>query len=742
MLYGWDYDGDGISDTNDYSWDKPTGDTTITAVWADKITITFDPQGGSYYGPNGFETAPFVYEGSSADWYSLASVKPYLHHSTSALAGWAYDQAGSSMVTDDVTYTDVNGKTLYAVWAKDVYTLTYDANGGAFTGTVSGTQAYDRIPAAETWLTAQVTTDGHEDPERSGYEFGGWAMDPDGKEQFRSVWGESSRNASMPETGDITVYAIWKNLSEITDSTGLWIYQELGNGCAEIIDYLGTDTDIVIPDTVDGLTVTRLKLSEMAAGVHNNTVNITSLVIPDTVQSFSDMTGGMFGRTSLQSVTFGSGIKEIPTNMFRDCTSLSQVVLPANLEYIGAWAFQNTAITSIDLPASCKELSWRVFYDCASLEEVTIRGNLNYFGGEQFINTGLKTIRFMADLPVNGDANDPASFTGVTATAYYPAYWTSVPSSTYQGAANITWIREATVPVMQIDHQTAAPDQVLVNGTALTASQYVATVTKDADGKDVVIIELTEAYKSTLTDDAKIEAVYASETFDGTVYPENISYATLEVENGSQTVEGEATADSLKPVVITVSGQAANVQSVGVDGTILDQKDYTVTAGSAIITLLEEYLATLPAGEDEHEVTVTFKDGGIATASFSVVTTVPEEQPEPAADESSAEESTVEESSAEESNTEESSTEESAAEESGTGNSKPEGSKTEESKAEESKPEESKPAESSADEPSPVVPSGSPKTGDPGYLIWVIAIAASGVVLALLLVFLLKKRGK
>lgn len=737
VLYGWDYDGDGISDSNDYSRDKPTGDMTITAIWADRITITFDPQGGSYYVPNGFETSPFVYEGSSANWYSLASVKPYLHHSTSALAGWAYDQAGSSMVTDDVTYTDVNGKTLYAVWAKDVYTLTYDANGGAFTGTVSGTQAYDRIPATETWPTAQVTTDGHEDPERSGYEFGGWAMDPDGKEQFRSVWGEASRNASMPETGDFTVYAIWKNLSEKTDSTGLWIYQELGNGNAEIIDYLGTDTDLVIPDTVDGLTVTRLKLSEMGTGVHNNTVDITSLVIPDTVQSFSDMTGGMFGRTSLQSVTFGSGIKEIPTNMFRDCTSLSQVVLPENLEYIGAWAFQNTAITSIDLPASCKELAWRVFYGCASLEEVTIRGNLNYFGGEQFINTGLKTIRFMADLPVNGDANDPASFTGITATAYYPAYWTSVPSSTYQGATNITWVREATAKVMQIDHQTEVPDQVLVNGTALTASQYVATVTQDADGKDIVIIELTEAYKSTLADDAKIEAVYASETFEGTVYPENVSYATLDIENGSQTVEGEATADSLKPVVITVSGQAANVQSVGVDGTILDQKAYTVTAGSAIITLLEDYLATLPADENEHEVTVTFKDGGIATASFTVVTTAPEEQPEPSEDESSAEESSPEESAAEESNTEESSAEESSSEESSAEESAAEESKTEESKAEESKAE-----ESSSSKPAPVIPSDSPNTGDPGYLIWVIAIAASGVVLALLLVFLLKKRRK
>ena len=674
VFYSWDTDGDGVMDMSDYYGFAPSGDTTITAVWTDKFTATYDPNGGYYeYGDGTKETQPYVYEGV----FENLSVPAMRHPDTSlSQIGWAFDKDGDSMIPENPTYDDLNGKTLYAAWLDTL---------------------------------------------------------------------------------------------ERTDSTGEWVYAKESKTAVRIVGYVGADANLVLPEILDGLDVVALT-PPVASMTPAFSVAVESLVIPDCVKRIN-MTC-MYSESSLRSVVMGNGITFIPGRAFADCTALNEVVLPANLEtidgyafendtaltsidlpegllQINAFAFQNSGLTSLDLPASCTYLYWRAFGDCSNLEEVTIRGNLQEFGNEVFAGTAIKTIYFKGDLPVDADP-DPAyqtAFTGLTATAYYPITWTSVPSSTYQGATNITWIREATAKVMQIDHQTAVPDQVLVNGTALTASQYVATVTQDADGKDIVIIELTEDFKSTLTDDAKIEAVYASETFDGTVYPENISYATLDIENGSQTIEGEAAADSLKPVVITVSGKADDVESVSVDGSVLDPGNYTVTAGSAIITLLEEYLATLPAGEDEHEVTVTFKDGGIATASFSVVTTVPEEQPEPAADESSAEESTVEESSAEESNTEESSTEESsteesAAEESGTGDSKPEDSKTEESKAEESKPEESKPAESSADEPSPVVPSGSPKTGDPGYLIWVIAIAASGVVLALLLVFLLKKRRK
>ena len=44
------------------------------------------------------------------------------------LTGWAYDDAGASLVgaTDNVTADD----TIYAVWAATVYTITYNLDGG------------------------------------------------------------------------------------------------------------------------------------------------------------------------------------------------------------------------------------------------------------------------------------------------------------------------------------------------------------------------------------------------------------------------------------------------------------------------------------------------------------------------------------------------------------------------------------------------------------------------------------
>ncbi len=739
VFYGWDWDGDGVSDTFDYYGYEPTGDTTFTAIWADKITITFDPNGGYYDNGNGPETTPYVYEGNSQDWTDSLPA-PYIQNQNVSLAltGWAYDKDGQSMVSETPPYRDVNGQT--------VYQLTYDANGGYFNGDSNKTQAFETIPATQTWKNANSVNSDYQDVMRTGYEFAGWAADPDGNEILSFSNDMTDLHPVLPETGDVTVYAIWRDTSEKTDVTGLWIYKLLNDGSAEIIDYLGSDVDIVIPDTVDGMPVISVEFSNFANGAHNNSLDIESIVMPDSVQRLSMM--GLSGRTSLKSVVMGSGITEIPTSMFRDCTALSEVVLPANIQYIRAWAFQGTAITSLDLPESCTQLGWRAFYGCSNLTDVTIRGNLTDFGSEVFVGTALQNITFKADLPTSGIMYETA-FEGITANGYYPVSWTSVPASTYQGATNITWIREATVPVMQIDHQTTVPDTIYVDGILLNENQYTATVTQDAEGKDVVVIELTEDFKSTLSDEVVIEALYGTDAFEGTVYPENISYATLSVEGEDQTQtitqkpDGTSSASGLEPIVITVSGEASEVASVAVDGKVLDTSAYTLAPGSTIVTILEDYLVTLSPDVEEHDVTVTFNDGGIAKASFRIVSqTVQEEPEESKAEESQAEESAVEESKAEESSAEESKAEESKVEESKTEESKAEESKAEESKAEESKAEESVVDESKSEESAPVTPSNTPTTGDPGYMIWVIVIAASGVILAALLAFFLKKRRK
>lgn len=55
---------------------------------------------------------------------------------------------------------------------------------------------------------------------------------------------------------------------------------------------------------------------------------------------------------------------------------------------------------------------------------------------------------------------------------------------------------------------------------------------------------------------------------------------------------------------------------VYVDGQLVDEKYYKVASGSTIITLTDEYIATLGSGD--HLIAVVFSDGGIARATFNV----------------------------------------------------------------------------------------------------------------------------
>lgn len=78
------------------------------------------------------------------------------------------------------------------------YTVTYDANGGAFT---DGSITLERKADEGTILTAPVS------PSRANYSFGGWATDKGGK----TLW----RFASDTVSKNITLYAVWEEQSAV-----------------------------------------------------------------------------------------------------------------------------------------------------------------------------------------------------------------------------------------------------------------------------------------------------------------------------------------------------------------------------------------------------------------------------------------------------------------------------------------------------------------------------------------------
>ncbi len=90
---------------------------------------------------------------------------------------------------------------LYAGWAQDTYTVTFDGNGEGVTNlpdpvTVEGGQSIGQLP---------------EPPRRAGYTFAGWFLDP--------VSTASPFTAQTPVNADITVYAHW---NPETDGVSFW----------------------------------------------------------------------------------------------------------------------------------------------------------------------------------------------------------------------------------------------------------------------------------------------------------------------------------------------------------------------------------------------------------------------------------------------------------------------------------------------------------------------------------------
>ncbi len=66
-----------------------------------------------------------------------------------------------------------------------------------------------------------------------------------------------------------------------------------------------------------------------------------------------------------------------------------------------------------------------------------------------------------------------------------------------------------------------------------------------------------------------------------------------------------------KSVTITCNGEFKKFFSVFVDGAILEKNCYTVQSGSTVLTLMPEYLETLPVGA--HTVTMNYTYGSVDT---------------------------------------------------------------------------------------------------------------------------------
>ena len=182
--------------------------------------------------------------------------------------------------------------------------------------------------------------------------------------------------------------------------------------------------------SIEGVLYTKDKSTLMSCpGGQRETVHIP----PETRELATDS----FSAAQLSYLVVPSTVETLGSQVF--CTSeINRIILPDNLTELGQYFFSWTsAINEIHLPASLRSIPYGCVAYCYGLTEIEIPAAVTYVGDSAFADcSALKKITFSGAAP----EFTPTCFSGVTATAYYPAYdasWTENVRQNYGG--NLTW---------------------------------------------------------------------------------------------------------------------------------------------------------------------------------------------------------------------------------------------------------------------------------------------------------------
>ena len=137
----------------------------------------------------------------------------------------------------------------------------------------------------------------------------------------------------------------------ITDDGFGW--QENEDGGVTITKYTGEGKNVVVPNEIDGKTVTE---------IGNNAFEFNS---------------------RLTSVTIESGVTSIGEFAFNNCTGLTNVSIPDSVTSIGEWAFSDCkGLTSVSIPDSVTSIGCSAFGGCTALTSISVSADNGYYSSD------------------------------------------------------------------------------------------------------------------------------------------------------------------------------------------------------------------------------------------------------------------------------------------------------------------------------------------------------------------------
>ena len=345
---GW-FDGDNKVESG--TWNIARSVTLVARWQARTYTVTFE---------TGMDQEIEPMEVTFGEQYTLPFPEP--EHYT--FMGWYNNYSEVGLTGNWSIASDV---TLVASWQGVEYTVTYN-------------NAEDCFNENPTTITISQLPYTLKDAGKNDHVFEGWYVDPD----------FTTRVTQIDQLG-MTLYA------KFTVATSGLQFSSIYNG-VEVIGYNGTNSDIIIPSYHNGF------VTSIGDWAFYGCSSLESIVIPSSVTSIGIY--AFYGCSSLESIVIPSNVVSIRSNAFYGCSGLVSIkveqgnkiyhddgnclietasrtliagcqssVIPTNgsVTSIGGGAFRECSnLTNIVIPSSVTSIGDGAFYNCSSLESIVI----------------------------------------------------------------------------------------------------------------------------------------------------------------------------------------------------------------------------------------------------------------------------------------------------------------------------------------------------------------------------------
>lgn len=245
-------------------------------------------------------------------------------------------------VNSETQITLESNHTLFAQWTENVYTVTYNLEGGTNAAGNPATFKCSDLP-----ITLLDAT-------KNGEYFAGWYLDA-----------EFTKRVTKIDAGSLKNVELWARFS----ATPL-VFDLVGSSAYSVrAANTSISGDIDIPQTYNGKPVVVIQNSGF-----KDCSSLTSILIPNSIKSIG--INAFENCSNITEITIPEGVTLIGNNTFKGCVKLASASFPTSIESFGANAFAGcTSLTSIVLPKNIQEIGANAFANCSKLATIEVFGD-------------------------------------------------------------------------------------------------------------------------------------------------------------------------------------------------------------------------------------------------------------------------------------------------------------------------------------------------------------------------------